>query len=85
MNAQVRVASVADEIGPLLQRLGVRKELVTGGSLIAQSPLTGERVAQVKTVSAAEAGAIIDKAHTAFLAWRKVPAPRRGELVRLLR
>src|SRR5262245_29876646 len=84
MNAQVRIASVADEIAPLLQRLGVRKELVTGGSLIAQSPLTGETVAQVKTVSAAEAKAIIEKAHTAFLAWRKVPAPRRGELVRLL-
>src|SRR5215468_10999764 len=83
MNAQLRIASVADEMGPLLQRLGVRKELVTGGSLSAQSPLTGERVAQVKTMSAAEANAVIDTAHTAFLAWRKVPAPRRGELVRL--
>ena len=28
--------------------------------------------------------AIIERAHTAFLAWRDVPAPRRGELVRLL-
>src|SRR5262245_30427629 len=83
MNAQLRIPSVSDEMGPLLQRLGVRKELVTGGSLIAQSPLTGERVAQVKTMSAAEASAIIEKAHAAFLAWRKVPAPRRGELVRL--
>jgi len=83
MNAQLRIPSVADEMGPLLQRLGVRKELVTGGSLIAGSPLTGERVAQVKTVSAAEASAIIETAHAAFLSWRKVPAPRRGELVRL--
>ena len=28
---------------------------------------------------------IIERAHNAFLAWREVPAPRRGELVRLLR
>ena len=30
-----------------------------------------------------EAKAAIGRAHAAFLAWRKVPAPRRGELVRL--
>ena len=28
--------------------------------------------------------AIIDRAQSAFIAWREVPAPRRGELVRLL-
>jgi aldehyde dehydrogenase (NAD+) len=84
MNAQLRIQSAAAEVAPLLQRLGVRSELVNGGSLAVQSPVTGERVAQAKTVSAAEATATIDKAHAAFLAWRKVPAPRRGELVRLL-
>ena len=84
MNAQPRTQSVADEIGPLLQGLGVRKELITGGTLAVHSPLTGERVAQVQTTNVAAANATIDKAHTAFLAWRKVPAPRRGELVRLL-
>jgi aldehyde dehydrogenase (NAD+) len=83
MNAQVRVQSVASDVSTLLQRLGVRADLVSGGSLNVQSPVTGERVAQVKTVSATEASAVIDKAHAAFLAWRKVPAPRRGELVRL--
>jgi aldehyde dehydrogenase (NAD+) len=61
----------------------VRADLVSGGALNVQSPITGERIAQVKTVSAAEAAAIIDRAHAAFLEWRKVPAPRRGELVRL--
>ena len=81
MNAQLRIQSA--DVGPLLKRLGVRTELVTGGALAVTSPVTGERVAQVKTVSAAEAAAVIDKAHAAFLAWRKVPAPRRGELVRL--
>jgi aldehyde dehydrogenase (NAD+) len=83
MNAQVRVTSVAADVAELLRRLGVPADLVSGGSLNVTSPVTGERVAQVKTVSAAEASAVIDKAHAAFLAWRKVPAPRRGELVRL--
>ena len=31
-----------------------------------------------------EAAAAIERAHAAFLAWRLVPAPKRGELVRLL-
>ncbi|HEV7716548.1 MAG TPA: aldehyde dehydrogenase family protein, partial [Steroidobacteraceae bacterium] len=84
MNAQLRIASVADEVAPLLQRLGVRKGQIDGGSLAVHSPLTGERVAQVQTTTAALAASAIDKAHAAFLVWRKVPAPRRGELVRLL-
>jgi aldehyde dehydrogenase (NAD+) len=83
MNAQLRIQSAAAEVGPLLQRLGVRSELVSGGALPVHSPITAERIAQVKTVSPAEAAAMIEKAHAAFLAWRKVPAPRRGELVRI--
>jgi aldehyde dehydrogenase (NAD+) len=73
--------SVTDEITPLLERLGVRKDQITGGSLAVHSPLTGECVARLRTTSAAEATATIDKAHAAFLEWRQVPAPRRGELV----
>ena len=76
--------SVTEEIGPLLQRLGVRKEQVSGGSLAVHSPLSGECIARLPVTSAAEASASLDKAHAAFLEWRKVPAPRRGELVRLL-
>ena len=76
--------SVTEEIGPLLQRLGVRREQITGGSLAVHSPLTGECVARLHVTNAADSSATIDKAHAAFLEWRKVPAPRRGELVRLL-
>src|SRR5262249_19773770 len=35
-------------------------------------------------IGASDAQAAIDKAHAAFLEWRLVPAPKRGELVRLL-
>ena len=72
------------EVAPLLQRLGVRKEQITGGALAVHSPLTGECIARVPVTNPAETAAIIDKAHAAFLEWRKIPAPRRGELVRLL-
>uniref|UniRef100_UPI0013D5CE2C aldehyde dehydrogenase family protein n=1 Tax=Klebsiella aerogenes TaxID=548 RepID=UPI0013D5CE2C len=47
-------------------------------------PLTGETIGRVKDATAAEARAAIGQAHEAFLAWRAAPAPRRGELVRLL-
>ena len=52
--------------------------------LPARSPITGEIVADAARDGAAETGAAIGRAAEAFLAWRKVPAPRRGELVRLL-
>ena len=41
-------------------------------------------MARVRRTSAQEASALIGKAADAFAPWRTVPAPRRGELVRLL-
>ncbi|WP_011582937.1 L-piperidine-6-carboxylate dehydrogenase [Chelativorans multitrophicus] len=68
----------------ILSRLGVAAELLTGGDLVVRSPVTGEEIAALRTVSAAEANAAIEKADVAFREWRMVPAPKRGELVRLL-
>ncbi|MDE2357834.1 MAG: aldehyde dehydrogenase family protein, partial [Betaproteobacteria bacterium] len=48
------------------------------------TPITGEIIGQVKATSSSEAAAAIATAHTAFGVWRLVPAPKRGELVRLL-
>ena len=53
------------------------------GGIVARSPLDGSVTAHVKTHDAAGTAAAIERAHAAFLAWRSVPAPRRGELVRL--
>ena len=39
--------------------------------------------ARVAVTDAEGASAAIETAHAAFLAWRSVPAPRRGELIRL--
>ena len=72
------------ETAALLGRLGVATSAFTGGQRAVTSPITGEVVAHVHDATADDAERAIDAAHDAFLAWRSVPAPRRGELVRLL-
>ncbi|MGE8332806.1 MAG: aldehyde dehydrogenase family protein, partial [Pseudomonas putida] len=47
------------------------------------TPIDGSQIASVKLLGKAETIARIDQAQSAFDAWRTVPAPRRGELVRL--
>jgi aldehyde dehydrogenase (NAD+) len=76
--------SLAADVTALLTALGVDKARFTGGSLPARSPITGETVAHVVEDSPEAARAAIATARKAFLAWRSVPAPQRGELVRLL-
>jgi aldehyde dehydrogenase (NAD+) len=75
---------VAPEIAALLTKLGVPSAQWQGGTLPARSPITGETTAMVRETSLDETREAIAKAHAAYLRWRTVPAPRRGELVRLL-
>ncbi len=75
-------ATIAKDARAILERLGVPADALEGGSLDARSPLTGGRIADPReTPSVSDA---IGRAHAAYLIWRTVPAPRRGELVRLL-
>ncbi|RUU23825.1 aldehyde dehydrogenase family protein, partial [Mesorhizobium sp. M6A.T.Ca.TU.002.02.2.1] len=76
--------TIAKETAGLLAKLGVAEAALSGGDLIVRSPVTGEQIAALKTISPADAAKTIDKAHMAFQAWRLVPGPKRGELVRLL-
>ncbi len=68
----------------LLTSLGFTPAELTGGSLTVRSPIDGAEIARVHQTTAADMPALIARAQTAFRAWREVPAPRRGELVRLL-
>lgn len=72
-----------DAIEPLLKRLGVPKSAVQGGKLLVHSPIDGKKIAAVATHTPAQAAKIIEKSVLAFDAWKAVPAPVRGELVRL--
>src|SRR6204780_3550620 len=70
--------------GDILERLGLTAAALSGGSLSVRSPIDGAEIARIRETPAADMPAIMERAHSAFLAWREVPAPRRGELVRLL-
>ena len=70
----------AEETASILRQLGVN----SGGGLDSVSPIDGGRIGSVAEASPAEVDAACAAAQAAFLAWRSVPAPRRGELVRLL-
>ena len=67
----------------LLAELGVPASAFTHGTLRARSPIDGATLGQVHLTSPAAAQAAIGRAQAAFGRWREVPAPRRGELVRL--
>jgi aldehyde dehydrogenase (NAD+) len=77
------MAGIGEEVGRLLDGLGVDRRAWTGGPMPAVTPLTGEQLGQVQIVDATAIDEALDKATAAFRAWRHVPAPRRGELVRL--
>ena len=77
-------SSICDEARDLLAQLGVRESAYSSGELVARTPITGEELARVRTTSPQEAADALAAAHKAFEAWRSVPAPKRGELVRLL-
>ncbi len=77
------MVQLGQETGALLDRLGVDRELWTDGSMPSVTPLTGEQLAMVQVADAATIDARLNAATAAFRAWRNVPAPRRGELVRL--
>ncbi|MFO1253662.1 MAG: aldehyde dehydrogenase family protein [Inhella sp.] len=62
--------------------MGVAKSLYTEGTLTARSPVDGAVTGKVVESTAADMQAAIGKAHAAFLEWRVIPAPKRGELVR---
>jgi len=76
--------TIAKETHALLNKLGVVEAAYTKGLMPSFTPVTGEKIADLQTVSAADAAKAIDLADEAFKSWRLVPAPRRGELVRLL-
>jgi len=74
---------VAHEAEDLLRKLGVPTAVFADGELAARSPITGETIGRVRASAVADVERAIGAAEDAFRAWRKVPAPRRGELVRL--
>ena len=46
------------------------------------SPIDGKEIAKVQNASKEEYESVVQKAQEAFIIWRKMPAPARGEIVR---
>jgi aldehyde dehydrogenase (NAD+) len=66
-----------------LRRCGVAAAALSG-PLAARTPLTGDVLFSVASVTPAEVQPRLAAAHQAFLTWRTVPAPLRGALVKRL-
>ena len=80
------------EMKDVLKNLGIDKihaggfcgEWIEGRGDILESvsPIDGNAIAKVRQVSEEEYEKIVQKAQNAFHEWKRVPAPRRGEIVR---
>src|SRR2546430_3143517 len=70
-------------IDTLLNQLGVRAEAIRGEDFYARSPVDGLNIMGLRADTTEIVNRKLLAAQAAFLAWRKVPAPRRGELVRV--
>lgn len=68
----------------ILSRLGVHENIFAPGGLPTRSPIDGSSGSPVRIATRDEVERAMASAAIAFDAWRRVPAPRRGELVRLL-
>ena len=71
------------DISRALRAVGLDPDAFAAGDMVARSPIDGTVTARLVTHDAAAVDGAIGRAHAAFLKWRDVPAPRRGELVRL--
>src|SRR5690242_18581215 len=68
----------------ILNRFEFPDMYLSGDALNVTTPIDGTRIAALAPHSAAHVESMVARSGAAFHAWRSVPAPRRGELVRLL-
>ncbi|MGE3936614.1 MAG: aldehyde dehydrogenase family protein [Rhodospirillaceae bacterium] len=70
-------------IDDILTALHLDPAALRDGDIAVRTPIDGSEIARVKAADAAAVDTAIARAQAAFAAWRAVPAPRRGELIRL--
>jgi aldehyde dehydrogenase (NAD+) len=71
----VRASGIGSEPG---------KPAASGPEIVSRNPASGEPLAHVLTASRSDYERAVDRAQKAFLRWRLMPAPQRGEIVRQL-
>ncbi len=75
--------TAAADAKAILTRLGV-SDAVWNGDLPTRSPIDGSSTGNLVQATPDQVEAAVARSVEAFKAWRRVPPPRRGELVRLL-
>ncbi len=78
------MASIGEETKQILDELGVPQEKVQGGLLPVHTPISGEILAHCAVADPDMVDGAVQAADQAFRDWKKIPAPQRGELVRIL-
>lgn len=58
------------------------KSSTQNSTLVSYNPSSGEKLAEVASCSLADYERIVSDAQNAFLNWREMPAPKRGDIVR---
>ncbi len=72
------------ETRKILSALGLEQKNLLSGDLISRSPVDGDVLGSLSQHGAADVATAVTRAQEAFTEWRQVPAPVRGEFVRLL-
>ena len=72
-----------NDLSTILARCGIAAADLSGGTLGVRSAIDGAELARLHETPAASMPALIARAQAAFRPWRELPAPARGELVRL--
>lgn len=83
--SQLDIAPVLKSLGIANENLGTStgKNFFSNGDLLASySPVDGKLIAKVRTTTAEDYHKTIETAQKAYLHWRTIPAPKRGEIVR---
>ncbi|HEX7478596.1 MAG TPA: aldehyde dehydrogenase family protein [Polyangiales bacterium] len=71
------------DIGALLRTLGVDTAAVGGGDLPVHTPIDASVIGRVQSADEAAVSQALARAHECFEALRTIPAPKRGEAIRL--
>ena len=91
----INMVATESAIQEILSQLGIKAEnngastgsvwfTTRGEKINSYSPVDGQLIASVNVASVADYEAVVLKAQEAFMQWRTIPAPKRGEVIRQL-
>lgn len=70
-------------LGAVLRKLGVDVRPLASGSLVVRTPISGQEIARLRPEGRTSVAKKVERADEAYREWRSMPAPKRGELIRI--